>query len=213
MSNTLSINEICAAAPVVPVLTIPDIDSAVPLARALIAGGLRVLEITLRSDVALQAIDAITAACPEAIVGAGSLRRPADLDAVWAAGAVFGVSPGAPRALIDAVQEGEFAFLPGCATATEAMELSDRGFEILKLFPAEQVGGVATLKAWKGPLPGLRFCPTGGVTPESAPSYLGLPNVACVGGSWVAPVKAIAAGEWDTITRLASEAMALGRTA
>jgi 2-dehydro-3-deoxyphosphogluconate aldolase/(4S)-4-hydroxy-2-oxoglutarate aldolase len=181
----MNIAQICRLAPVIPVLTITDLDEAIPLAEALVAGGLTVLEITLRSDVALAAIARIRAACPEAVVGAGSLRRPSDLDAVIEAGAVFGVSPGAPAALIDRVTSSGLPFLAGCASATEAMTLADRGFETLKFFPAEQSGGAPLFKALSGPLPDLSFCPTGGVSPDNAPSYLGLPNVVCVGGSWM----------------------------
>jgi 2-dehydro-3-deoxyphosphogluconate aldolase/(4S)-4-hydroxy-2-oxoglutarate aldolase len=202
-----TIQDICAAAPVIPVLQIERLADAAPLARALAAGGLPVLEVTLRTDCALEAIREMRAAAPDAIVGAGTLRRPADVVACLEAGARFGVSPGAPTPLIEAVQAAAFAFLPGCATPTEAMALADRGFEVVKFFPAGAAGGPAMLKALASPLPDIRFCPTGGVTLDNAPAYLSLPNVAAVGGSWVAPKSLIDAGDWPAIESLAREAL------
>lgn len=198
---------ISALAPVIPVLIVEDPVHAAPLAEALVAGGLPVLEVTLRTPAALEVIRRMKAACPGAVVGAGTLRRPADVAAVRAAGAAFGVSPGAPAALIDAVRADGLPFLPGCATPTEAMELAERGFPVVKLFPAEAVGGARLLAALASPLPDLRFCPTGGISPANAPDYLRLPNVATVGGSWVAPPALLAAGDWTGIERLAREAV------
>ena len=202
-----TIQDICAAAPVIPVLQIERLADAAPLARALAAGGLPVLEVTLRTDCALEAIREMRAAAPDAIVGAGTLRRPADVVACLEAGARFGVSPGAPTPLIEAVEAAAFPFLPGCATPTEAMALADRGFEVVKFFPAGAAGGPAMLKALASPLPDIRFCPTGGVTLDNAPAYLSLPNVAAVGGSWVAPKSLIDAGDWPAIESLAREAV------
>jgi 2-dehydro-3-deoxyphosphogluconate aldolase/(4S)-4-hydroxy-2-oxoglutarate aldolase len=202
-----TIQDICAAAPVIPVLQIERLADAAPLARALAAGGLPVLEVTLRTDCALEAIREMRAAAPDAIVGAGTLRRPADVVACLEAGARFGVSPGAPTPLVEAVEAAAFPFLPGCATPTEAMALADRGFEVVKFFPAGAAGGPAMLKALASPLPDIRFCPTGGVTLDNAPAYLSLPNVAAVGGSWVAPKSLIDAGDWPAIESLAREAL------
>ena len=203
-----NIRDICAAAPVIPVLMVERSADAAPLARALVAGGLPVLEVTLRTDCALAAIREMRAAIPEAIIGAGTLRHPADVAACRDAGAQFGVSPGAPMPLIEAVTAAGYPFLPGCATPTEAMALADQGFEVVKFFPAGAAGGPAMLKALASPLPDLRFCPTGGVTLDNAPDYLGLPNVAVVGGSWVAPKSLIDAGDWTAVESLAREAVA-----
>jgi 2-dehydro-3-deoxyphosphogluconate aldolase / (4S)-4-hydroxy-2-oxoglutarate aldolase len=203
-----TVAELCALAPVIPVLTVERIEDAAPLARALARGGLPVLEVTLRTPVALAAIAQMRTACPEAIVGAGTLCRPADVAACRDVGAVFGVSPGAPAALMDAVKAAGLAFLPGCATATEAMALSDRGYKIVKFFPAEAAGGAGLLKSLSSPLPHIGFCPTGGVTLENAPDYLALANVRVVGGSWVAPKSAVDAGDWDAIEALARDAVA-----
>ncbi len=203
-----SIREICAAAPVIPVLLVERLADAAPLARGLVAGGLPVLEVTLRTDCALAAIRDMRAVAPNAVVGAGTLRRPADVATCREAGAQFGVSPGAPMPLIEAAKAAGFPFLPGCATPTEAMALADQGFEVVKFFPAGAAGGPAMLKALASPLPDLRFCPTGGITIDNAPEYLGLPNVAVVGGSWVAPKALIDAGDWAAIESLAREAVA-----
>ncbi len=201
------LDAILAAAPVIPVLIVDDAEIAAPLARALVTGGLKALEVTLRTPAALAAIGAMRAACPDAFIGAGTLREPADVAACRMAGAAFGVSPGGPAALLDAV--GDWPFLPGCATATEAMALAARGFRTVKFFPAEQAGGASYLKALASPLPDIAFCPTGGVSLANAPGYLALPNVHVVGGSWVAPADAVAARDWDRIERLAREAAAL----
>ncbi|MBA5777173.1 bifunctional 4-hydroxy-2-oxoglutarate aldolase/2-dehydro-3-deoxy-phosphogluconate aldolase [Stappia sp. F7233] len=203
-----SVSEICALAPMIPVLVVKRIEDAGPLAKALYDGGLPVLEITLRTPVAIDAIKAMRDACPQAVIGAGTLRNAADLEATIAAGAAFGVSPGSPSALVSAVRKSGLPFLPGCATPTEAMELADQGFEVLKFFPAEAAGGVPMLKSMAGPLPDIKICPTGGVTPENAGNYLALPNVVTVGGSWVAPDKLIEAGDFAGITKLAREAVA-----
>lgn len=198
-------------APVIPVLIVDDVAIAAPLARALVAGGLPILEVTLRSDVALEVIREMRAACPDAVVGAGTLKGPADIDACLEAGAAFGVSPGAPEALMDALAGVNWPFLPGCATATEAMRLADRGYELVKFFPAKQAGGPSYLKALASPLPNLSFCPTGGISPADAPEYLALRNVRVVGGSWVAPADAIAARDWPRIEALARATSGLGK--
>lgn len=200
--------EICRLAPVIPVLTVERVEDAAPLARALVAGGLRALEVTLRTDCALEAIRAMKAAVPDAVVGAGTLRNARDVEACMEAGAVFGVSPGGPAALIAAVKAAGMPFLPGCASPTEAMTLADQGFEVVKFFPAEAAGGIPMLKSMAGPLPDITICPTGGVGLANAPDYLKLPNVAVVGGSWVAPMDAIARGDWALIERLSREAVA-----
>ena len=207
--TALSIAEICRLAPVVPVLVIDDLDKAVPLAEALVAGGLRALEVTLRTPVALKAIRAIADAVPGAEIGVGTLRTADDVKASVDAGARFGVSPGFTDAVMDAADANKLPMLPGVATPSEAMAAADRGLEILKFFPAEANGGAPVLKAWASPLAGLQFCPTGGVSEKNAKDYLNLPNVICVGGSWVAPKDAIAAGDWDTITRISKAASGL----
>jgi 2-dehydro-3-deoxyphosphogluconate aldolase/(4S)-4-hydroxy-2-oxoglutarate aldolase len=196
------------AAPVIPVVIIDALSQAVPLARALVAGGLPVIEITLRTQAGLEAIRAIAAEVPDAIVGAGTVLDAAQLAAVTQAGARFAVSPGATANLL-AAANGEIALLPGIATASEAMALIERGYRFAKLFPAEPSGGAAWLKAIASPLPQLRFCPTGGITLESAPRYLKLPNVICVGGSWMVNRATIAAADWPAITEAAKQAAAL----
>jgi len=198
-----------ARAPVMPVIVIRHLRDAVPLARALAAGGITTLEITLRSDVALEAIRAIRSEVPEAIVGAGTVLTPDQLQRAMDAGAQFAISPGLTPELAVAARDASVCLVPGVATASEAMRASDYGFGAQKLFPAEAVGGTALLKALAGPLPHLRFCPTGGINPANAPDYLNLPNVPCVGGSWLAPEAAVAAGDWPRITRLAQEALQL----
>lgn len=205
----MKIAEICSLAPVIPVIVIEDSAHAVPLARALVAGGLRVLEVTLRTPAALDAIGAMVEAVPEAVVGTGTLVSPADVTAAKAAGACFGVSPGATNRLLDAAANADLPMLPGVATPGEAMAMAEHGFDILKFFPAEQNGGASALKAWSAPLPHIRFCPTGGVSPTNAMAYLSLPNVVCVGGSWVCPSAVMQAGRWNEITSLAKEAVAL----
>lgn len=200
--------EICRLAPVIPVLVIDDVSIAAPLARALIAGGLPALEVTLRTPAALDAIRAM-AAIPGGRVGAGTLLTPQDVRAAKAAGATFGVSPGATDILLQACEDEDLPLLPGAATASEAMRLLERGYSVQKFFPAETSGGAAALKAIGAPIPQVRFCPTGGVTLKNAPDYLGLSNTLCVGGSWVAPAAKIAAGDWSGIEALAREASLL----
>ena len=195
--------------PVVPVLTIEDAAQAVPLARALVSGGLAVLEVTLRTAAALAAIKAIAEAVPDAVVGAGTVINAADIGKAVAAGARFLVSPGTTAALADAFAAAPVAALPGCATVSEAVALAERGFGVLKFFPAEPSGGLAWLNAVAEPLPRIRFCPTGGVSIANAAAYLALPNVVAIGGSWVAPRSMIGAGKFDRIAELAREASAL----
>jgi 2-dehydro-3-deoxyphosphogluconate aldolase/(4S)-4-hydroxy-2-oxoglutarate aldolase len=200
---------ICAAAVVIPAITIARVEDAVPVARALCAGGLRVIEVMFRNAAAQGCIRAIAGAVPEAIVGAGTLLRPADIDAARAAGAKFAVSPGATGPLLDAASAAGMPLLPGAATASEAMALADRGWTMLKFFPAEASGGAPALGAFAGPLPHIAWCPTGGVGLANAPAYRNLPNVLCVGGSWPVPAEAVAAGDWARIEMLAREAAAL----
>jgi 2-dehydro-3-deoxyphosphogluconate aldolase/(4S)-4-hydroxy-2-oxoglutarate aldolase len=195
--------------PVVPVLTIAETTDAVALARALAEGGLTVLEVTLRTTAALQAIRDIAAAVPDAVVGAGTIRTPEDAEAAIAAGAHFLVSPGITPRIMEAAQRWRVPFLPGVATASEAMALADFGYAFLKFFPAEQSGGIAALKAWAPPLYDIRFCPTGGINAANAADYLALPNVVCVGGSWVAPANMVAEKDWSGITKLAETAAVL----
>lgn len=204
--------ELLAAAPVMPVLVIESIDDVVPLARALVAGGLRVLEVTMRTPVALDSVRRMRAEVPEAIVGVGTVVSRADLQAAIDAGAAFGVSPGSTPDLLAAAAACGIPFLPGVATASEAMLALEHGFDTLKLFPAEQVGGIALLKALGGPLPQLRFCPTGGIDERRARDYLALANVGCVGGSWVAPASLVRNRDFEGITRLAAAAAALRPT-
>ncbi|WP_296329300.1 bifunctional 4-hydroxy-2-oxoglutarate aldolase/2-dehydro-3-deoxy-phosphogluconate aldolase [Reyranella sp.] len=202
---------IVARAPVIPVLTVDKRETAVPLARALVKGGLPVLEITLRTEPALDALRAIAAEVPEAIVGAGTVLDPAQLDQVQRAGARFAVSPGCTATLARAARSSGIPFLPGVQTVSEAMALAELGFGVLKFFPADAAGGLTWIKAVGAPLPDLRFCPTGGITADTAASYLALANVACVGGSWVAPRVAVATGDWQSVERLAAAASALKR--
>lgn len=207
--SALSTPEMMALAPVIPVLTIERASDAVMLARALVDGGLLALEITLRTPAALEAIAAIAAQVPEAVVGAGTVLNPSDWERARNAGARFIVSPGLTEALIQTAAQSPLAFLPGVATASELMRGLDAGLTHFKFFPAETSGGVAALKALYGPFSGPRFCPTGGITAKTAPDYLALPNVACVGGGWVAPTEAIDAGDWRRISALAKVAAAL----
>ncbi len=201
---------ICRLAPVVPVLVIDDIAHAAALARALVAGGLPALEVTLRTECALDAIRAM-AEVPGGVVGAGTLLTPQDVRAAKAAGAKFGVSPGVTDRLLAACEDEGLPLLPGAATASEVMALLERGYVVQKFFPAEANGGAAALKAIGAPIPQVRFCPTGGVTLANAPDYLKLPNVLCVGGSWVAPKAMLLAGNWAGITALAQQAAGLAR--
>ncbi len=193
-------------APVIPVLTVEGAGDAVPLATALVAGGLPLLEVTLRTEGALKAITAMAKHVPGAIVGAGTIRTADQAKAAVDAGATFLVSPGATPQVIAAVQKLGVPFLPGCATASEAMRLAEEGFRFLKFFPAEAAGGVNYLKSLAAPLADLRFCPTGGIDADKAKAYLALPNVVCVGGSWITPAAALKAGDWATVTRLSLEA-------
>lgn len=202
--------EICGLAPIVPVLVVTDARHARPLAEALVAGGLPALEVTLRTPAALEVI-AEMAKVKGGVVGAGTLVTPADVRAAKAAGATFGVSPGATDALIAACETEDLPLLAGAATATEAMRLLERGYDMLKFFPAEASGGAPALKAIGAPLPQISFCPTGGVSPQNAQSYLSLPNVVCAGGSWVAPADLVAKGDWAGIEALARDASKLGR--
>ena len=197
--------EICAMAPVIPVLVIDNADHARPMATALVAGGLPVLEITLRTPAALDVIRAMTGV-PGGVVGAGTLITPDDVRAAKAAGASFGVSPGATDQLLDACEAEGLPLLPGAATATEAMRLFARGYDMMKFFPAEASGGAPALKAIGAPLPQIAFCPTGGVSPDNVRDYLSLPNVICAGGSWVAPKDAAESGDWARIETLARDA-------
>ena len=201
--------EICELAPIVPVLVVKDASTARPLAEALVAGGLPALEVTLRTPAALDAIRAM-AEVPGGVVGAGTLVTAQDVKNAKVAGATFGVSPGATDALVAACEEEGLPLLAGAATATEAMAMLARGYDVLKFFPAEASGGAPALKAIGAPLPQISFCPTGGVSPGNAQSYLSLPNVICAGGSWVAPNNLVTAGAWDKIEALAKEAAALG---
>jgi 2-dehydro-3-deoxyphosphogluconate aldolase/(4S)-4-hydroxy-2-oxoglutarate aldolase len=200
--------EICRMAPVIPVIVVEDAETAAPLARALVAGGLPVLEVTLRTPAALDAIRRM-ADVPGGVVGAGTLLTPADVRAAKAAGATFGVSPGVTDMLVAACEAEDLPLLGGVATVTEAMRLLERGYDAAKFFPAEPNGGVPALKAFAGPLPQMAFCPTGGVSPGNAAAYLALPNVLCVGGSWVADPKLVRSGRWDEIEALARAAHGL----
>ena len=199
---------ICRLAPVVPVLVIDDLTHAKPLAEALIKGGLPALEVTLRTPQALDAIRMMTEV-PGGHVGAGTLLTPADVKAAKAAGATFGVSPGATERLLDACAEHDLPLLPGAVTASEVMALLEKGYTVQKFFPAEQSGGAAFLKSIGSPIPQVSFCPTGGISLKNARDYLGLKNILCVGGSWVAPKEAMARGDWALITTLATEAAGL----
>ncbi len=203
--------ELLGATRVVPVITIADAADAVPLARALVAGGLQALEVTLRTDAGLDAIREIADAVPQAVVGAGTVTTADQLLAARGAGASFIVSPGCTDALADAAREAGGAFLPGAVTASEVLRLLERDITLMKFFPAETSGGVAALKALGGPFPQVRFCPTGGIDLERAGSYLALPNVVCIGGTWMVPAQLIAEHRWERITALASEASAATR--
>ena len=199
---------ICQLAPVIPVLTVSDIAHAAPLAEALVAGGLPALEVTLRTPAALDVIREM-AGVDGGVVGAGTLLTPADVDAAKAAGATFGVSPGATDRLLDAAEANDLPLLPGAATASEAMRLFERGYSVQKFFPAEASGGVPALKSIGAPIPQIKFCPTGGVSLANARAYLALDNTLCVGGSWVAPADLMTSGAWNGIRSLAAEALDL----
>jgi 2-dehydro-3-deoxyphosphogluconate aldolase/(4S)-4-hydroxy-2-oxoglutarate aldolase len=195
--------------PVVPVVVIDDLAHAVPLARALARGGLPVVELTLRTPVALDAIRAIAAEVPEVLIGAGTIVEPKQAALAVDAGAAFLVSPGSTPELLDAMEDTGVRFLPGVATVSEVLAVYARGLYEMKFFPAEAAGGTAYLKSIGGPLPQVRFCPTGGITRATAASYLALPNVGCVGGSWLTPAAALAAGDWDAVEQLARDAATL----
>ena len=201
---------LCNLAPVIPVLVLDDVATARPLAEALVAGGLPVLEVTLRTPVALDVISEM-AKVEGGVVGAGTLLTPQDVKNAVDAGATFGVSPGATDTLLEACEAADLPLLPGAATSSEVMRLLERGYRVQKFFPAETNGGAPALKAIGAPLPQVKFCPTGGVSPKNAPIYLGLSNTLCVGGSWVAPKDLIAAKDWSAIKALAVEAAALPR--
>ena len=202
--------KICEMAPVIPVITVDRIEDAVPMAKALVGGGLPVLEVTLRTPVALEAIR-LMKQVSGAIVGAGTVLTEADANAAREAGAIFAVSPGSSPGVIAACEAARLPLLPGVSTPTEAMTCLERGYGMLKFFPAEANGGASVLKAWHAPLPQISFCPTGGVSPANASQYLGLPNVVCVGGSWVMPKEYIARGQWDLIEELSRTASKLKR--
>lgn len=203
------VDEVLGRAPVLPVLSIANLEDAVPLARALVDNGLPVLEVTLRSFVALDAIARIVREVPQAVVGAGTVLEPAQLAAVAEAGAAFAISPGATDALYDAAAASPIAWIPAVATASDIMRGLDRGHRRFKFFPAESSGGVAAVKSFAGPFPQVKFCPTGGIEAASAPRYLALPNVATVGGSWMVPGDALKARDWTRIGALAAEAARL----
>ncbi|MEM6658511.1 MAG: bifunctional 4-hydroxy-2-oxoglutarate aldolase/2-dehydro-3-deoxy-phosphogluconate aldolase [Pseudomonadota bacterium] len=205
MTKSQRTRDICALAPIVPVLVVENAALARPLAEALVAGGLPALEVTLRTPAALDAIRTMSEV-PGGVVGAGTLVTPDDVRAAKAAGAQFGVSPGATDALIAACEAEDLPLLPGAATASEAMRLLDRGYDMLKFFPAEASGGAPALKAIGAPLPQISFCPTGGVSPSNAHDYLSLSNVMCAGGSWVAPGQMVTDGDWSGIESLARAA-------
>ena len=207
----LTAREVMRDAPVIPVIVLHDVAHAVPLARALVAGGIRMLEVTLRTPQGLACIEAIAREVPEAVAGAGTVRTAAEAAAVARAGARFAVSPGYTRAVGQACKEAGLPLLPGVATRSEIMMAQEDGLTELKFFPALQAGGSAMLKAWHGPFGDITFCPTGGISTANAAEFLGLPNVACVGGSWLTPADAIAAGDWGRITALALTASQLPR--
>lgn len=209
MAMKLTAKEVMRDAPVIPVIVLNDVAHAVPLARALVAGGIRMLEVTLRTPVAMSCIEAIAKEVPDAVAGAGTVRGAKDAQAAVKAGARFIVSPGYSTSLGRACKELGVPLLPGVATGSEIMVAQDDGYTEMKFFPAMQAGGVAMLKAWSGPFFDATFCPTGGVTAVNAREFLSLPNVACVGGSWIVPADAIEKGDWARITQLAKEAKAL----
>lgn len=209
--NPLTALQVMQDAAVIPVIVLHELAHAVPLARALLAGGIRMLEVTLRTPQALACIEAIAREVPEAVVGAGTVRSKADAQAAAMAGARFAVSPGYTHAVGQACRDAGLALLPGVATGTEIMMAQEQGFSELKFFPALQAGGPAMLRAWGGPFSDVKFCPTGGVTLQNAPDFLALPNVLCVGGSWLVPPDALMQGDWARITRTARGAHNLAR--
>ncbi|MDP3009180.1 MAG: bifunctional 4-hydroxy-2-oxoglutarate aldolase/2-dehydro-3-deoxy-phosphogluconate aldolase [Methylococcales bacterium] len=199
--------DVLTANPVMPVMVIQNLDDAVPLAKALVAGGIRVLEITLRTAVAMEAIKLISQEVPDAIVGAGTILTPEQLQAAEDAGAVFAISPGLTPTLLAAAVKGNIALIPGIATLSELMQGMEYGLDYFKFFPAEAAGGIPMLKAIAGPIPQVTFCPTGGISPDNYQAYLQLSNVACVGGSWLAPLDAVKAKNWAKVTELAKLAV------
>ena len=207
--NPIDLDQLPRLTPVIPVIVIQRVAQAVPMAEALLAGGVAVLEVTLRTAEALRCIEAIARAVPQAVVGAGTLRGAADVRAALDAGCRFGVSPGYTREMGDACRSAGLPLLPGVATASELMSAADDGHRFVKFFPATAAGGIPMLKALAGPFPDIGFCPTGGITAETAPGFLALPNVRVVGGSWLTPADAVAAGDWARITALAKQAAAL----
>ena len=209
MMDATAIASILSLGPVVPVIVIEDVAHAVPLAEALVAGGVRVLEVTLRTEAGLESIRRIRDAVPDAVVGAGTVLSRSQLEEVAAAGGAFAVSPGATSSLLDAAADSPVPLLPGTATASEVMTVLERGYTYMKLFPAEPAGGVPLLSSLASPLPAARFCPTGGIDPEKAKRYLALPNVVCVGGSWLVPRDAVRQGDWTRITELARATLGL----
>ncbi len=211
VNTPLTALDVMRDAPVIPVIVLHDVKDAVPLARALVAGGIRMLEVTLRTREALECIEIIAKEVPEAVAGAGTIRSAADAQASALAGAKFGVSPGYTRAVGKACHDLGLPLLPGVATGSEVMLGQEDGLTEFKFFPAVQAGGLAMLKAWQGPFGDIKFCPTGGVHAGNAHEFLALPNVACVGGSWIVPTDAIAAGDWGRIEALAREASQLAR--
>ena len=209
MTEKFTALQVMQDAPVIPVIVLNDVAHAVPMARALVAGGVRMLEVTLRSPQALACIEAIAKQVPEAVIGAGTVRNKADVQAAANAGARFAVSPGYTSAVGQACCDLGLALLPGVATGSEIMMAQEDGFTELKFFPAMQAGGPAMLKAWSGPFFDIRFCPTGGVSLQNASEFLALPNVVCVGGSWLVPAGAMAQGDWAKITQLAADTAVL----
>jgi 2-dehydro-3-deoxyphosphogluconate aldolase/(4S)-4-hydroxy-2-oxoglutarate aldolase len=209
--SALTALQVMQDAPVIPVIVLHDVKHAVALARALVAGGIRMLEVTLRTPQALACIEAIAREVPEAVAGVGTVRSAGEVQACLSAGARFAVSPGYTHAVGQACRDAGLPLLPGVATGSEIMAAQEDGYKELKFFPAMQAGGPAMLKAWGGPFTDVKFCPTGGVTLTNATEFLALPNVACVGGSWLTPADAVAQGDWGRITTLAREASALTR--
>ncbi len=212
VGSRLTARQVMQDAPVIPVIVLHELAHAVPMARALIAGGIRMLEVTLRTPQALACIEAIARDVPEAVLGAGTVRSPADAKAAAAAGARFAVSPGYTSAVGQACRDLDLPLLPGVATGSEIMLCQEDGLTELKFFPSVQAGGAAMLKAWSGPFGDVVFCPTGGVTPSNALEFLALSNVVCVGGSWLVPADALIQGDWALVTRLAGAAKQLSRS-
>lgn len=211
LDNTNALADLLAISPVVPVLTIEDVSHAVPLARALLEGGIGVVEVTLRTEAAMAAMAAMIAEVPDMVVGAGTVLTAAQYRAVADLGARFVVSPGSSPSVLEAAATSRTPFLPGAATPTEVLHLLEAGYRLQKFFPAEPAGGIPMLKSIGAPITDVRFCPTGGITPANAPAYLALANVICVGGSWLTPADAMRRGDWPHITKLAAEASALKR--